>query len=184
MNHYKESEENRLKKFEELYAYAKHRLDDERARFERIDTKVSRYFSVLTVFLGFFAVSMGRSVQVFERLESIQDWGFTIAYGAIGLLIFLAFISFYRALKLQDTKTVEINEILIEHYLKHRYVDVLFSVSNATVGIIKSNRAIIDDKVNKAQFGYHCILWVIVLVPVALGLYLWSFLSGATTIQP
>ena len=184
MNHHTEPEENRLKKFEELYAYAKHRLDDERARFERIDNKVSRYFSVLTVFLGFFAVSMGRSVQVFERLESIQAWGFTIAYGLIGVLIFLSFISFYRALKLQDIKTVEMNEVLIEHYVKHRYVDVLFSVSNAMVGIIKSNRAIIDDKVDKAKFGYHCILWLIVVVPIALGLYLWSFLSGAPATQP
>lgn len=167
----KEPDSHRLKKYEELYALTKSGLELEQARFDLIETKVSRYLAVLGIILGASALGLDEFAKVARRASTFAQCAFLLMYVLLGLVTLTAIVLLLLALRFQTMKVPPMRKELLEHFREHRYVDVLYAMSKRYLEATRESRLVNVRKLRKAVFGYRCTMAVVLLVAIVSVLY-------------
>lgn len=107
------------------------------------------------------------------NLKGVLGCAFLALYALFLLLLFLAMMSYFRALRLRDLKKVPLNADLIEHFQKHRYVDVLFSMTRLHIDLFVHSGRVCYRKVLWIRAGYWLTMVAMTLLPIIVLMSYW-----------
>jgi len=167
----RERDEFTIKKFEELYALSKSELDREITRFSHVEEKATRHFSLLVVLLSFVAIGVPEYVAIVKSLNNLWRWLFLFVYPLLTMCVECSIFFYMRSIDFQWFGQMTLDDAMYEHFKGNRYVDVIFSLSKLNTELVKTNRAITEMKLDRANIAYRFAFGCLILVFVAIVLY-------------
>ena len=175
-----ESDEHRIKKYEQLFDLTKHSLEYEKSRREKIERKAYYYMAVLVLIAGFYANALAKVVEILDNIltystSSIWDYIFSSSYILLGFSIFVSLIYFLRALAFQEILVHPYSNELIEFFDTNRYIDILHSMSRRQIEAVNDNIEITDQKLKEARIARRWIVLTVVLAAICTTFYFFLF---------
>lgn len=174
-----------MKKYEALYALAKGAYDADIARLDAAEAKAARFVSLLTILVGLNAAGY------VDFLAAMHDWPrwsarvFVVSYAASSVLNAIAFVYFFRALAVSKVLALRVEGEFSDHFQKHPYVEVLFSMARRFFQVTAELRKKVDTKPLYVRIGFRWFSAALLVGAIALGSYtMWkSEKSGAKMTQ-
>ena len=112
-----ESEDQRQKRYEALYAYAKAAHDTEIKRLEDVEAKAARLFPLIVLLLGAASISVKEVVAVIQTSESIAGI-FVIPYIFFYIISMITLFAFLATLSTSTVQSTSIDERVIDYLTK------------------------------------------------------------------
>jgi hypothetical protein len=156
-----------IRKYEELYKLSKDGLDEELARFKRLDDKASIYFSVLSILLVISVFAGKFTLDLILPPTILLEWiCFSLAMAFIGSLL-MALLFVFSVLRTSYILTkIPVSHELITFFDEHTYLDVIDALTRGNVGAVEENRKVSDQKIQKLIWGYRLSLLSIFLIAI------------------
>jgi hypothetical protein len=149
-----ERDEDRVKKYEELYRLAKEVVNRELDRAKRKDDQASRYFSVFSIVLGLTG-TFGKSI--IDRAVPPGDafqWVCVLSGALFAVCMLAALLLALQALKAEPLHEISLTEELLTRFRFEPYLDALFALTRALAQAEERNRLLIDRKARKLELGH------------------------------
>ncbi len=166
-----EPPEHQLKKYEELYATTKKGLEDQYSRYQRIEEKVARYLSAVTILITILTFVSPTAAELYRDASQASEWAALCALGVFGSLTLLALLCFVWSLSFRGLQHPIMDQGVINHFAGNRYIDVLYSWSVAYTSAITYNEKVIDRKISVANWGFYCLALAMVFLILSVALY-------------
>lgn len=174
-----EPEEFSLKRYEELFRFAKGGFDLEQERFSAAESKVERYVSLLVLVLGAGTVIGVREFSaVLKELEhgTVFHWTFVISYGIFYITSILALFTFLRAVSMREIRMLPVDRSMADHFHKNRYIDVLSSLSHRFLEAAEHNRERVGEKYRAASLGFKLLEVALLMAVVSTASYVFTLI--------
>ena len=133
-----------LKKYEVLYALSQSELEKGHSRFNWVEEKAGRQFSLLVVLMGLVSVGVPEYVSVLKAQSSWCQVLFVFLYPALAVCVLTSIFCYMRVISFHRYKNILLNKEMFDHFKTNRYVDVISSLSRqnaADLGIINDATA-------------------------------------------
>ena len=163
-----------LAKYEHLYQLTKEGMQEELARFTRIEEKASRYLRVLGLLfvLGSFA-----GVSVLERFvppTSLAEWAtLTSALMFLGCVLVALLLSF-SVMTVKRLKKIPITDELVTFYDEHAHIDIVDFLTRRNIEAVEYNTHITNQRTRRISWAYGFIIASMLLIA--------AFLSAALVV--
>ena len=170
----------KMKKYEIMYSTTLEALIQQESRYDELERKIYRYLTVLVIFfVGLTGIGVSGIVKAAKNIEGVIECAFILSYLFLVATAVLAFVGIIRALRLEKLKSLPMNEAMIRHFERNRYIDILNSISISNIKAIMINNKTIRAKVKSAKFGYRFMLIVIIFSLVTGILYILISIQSA-----
>jgi len=147
-------------------------LVQQEARFDTLDRKIDRHFTITSVFLG--AAVLG-STEFIRIWKTPWDWLvilFLLSYCVLAGVLFASITVYVVSLRIVDFIGTPVNMDLFRHFERNRYIDVLGAMARGNIDAFEENEHWALTKVRRAALGYRLTVVVIALAAVAALCYL------------
>ena len=166
-----------MEKYKELYNLSIKVLNEEQARFNRIDLKASQYLSVLTLLIGvagFFGKWLiGNLIPPKSELE----WILLISGILVFLSILISWFLLFRVIRTHDVIKIPLDEEVIDFFDKNRLIDIYYALSIGMKDALEENRKLGDKKSKRLYYGYTMInitVYLFILFSFLFVVFEWS----------
>lgn len=153
-----------IEKYKELYDLSLEVLKEEQDRFNRIDGKASKYFTVVTFLLGIYGF-FGKSIIDKIRLP-FSNFELLLVILAIIVLILLAisFFTIFKVLRIQRIKVVPLTLEMIEFFNDNKLIDIYFALTKGNEEAYRENLEVTKYKAKMLNVGYRLINTTVILL--------------------
>lgn len=144
-----------LKKWEALYALTKDEVSKLEDRFDKVEEKAARQFTILSVLLGVIALSAKEFIKILTWQSTFLGNFFVIVYVVLAFSVIATMVMHLFTLKYNTLRHLGINTELIKRIEGMNYVTVLYRLSEENTSIAKTNLEILQKKVQYGEKAYH-----------------------------
>ena len=124
-------------------------------RFDAVEEKSTRHFGLLAVLLGAVGIGLEKLVLIINGTCSFMGTIFIILYVVLAALILAAMVMYLLSMNYNKLKDLPMRRTLVEHFKKHRYVDVLTSLSQGNLDAIAENSSTLKTKLWYGKHSYN-----------------------------
>jgi hypothetical protein len=171
-----ESSDQAIKRYEELYRYAKDNYAQEMARFEGAEGKVARYLTVIGFLLGAGAIGIDKAVLVFRATDSqrIVQGFFGVSYGLFWLSGIVALYLCLNALKVVNVSGPPLDDKIVDHFDNNSYLDTIHSVGRRFLEAANRARNQAERKLERLAMAHRLLsaTWVFALATAVTYIFL------------
>jgi hypothetical protein len=159
---WKESNEQRQKRYEELYRYARTTYDDERKHVDEAEAKVARFFPLIVLLLGIGSIGVKDSLGIIKaspRAGSI----FLIPYFFFYVTSISYIFAFLRTTSIWWSKSPSIDDTVIKYFNKNQYIDIIYSYSHEFLNYARETSKIAERKYKSLNLAYYLLIAAVAL---------------------
>ncbi len=159
-------------KYKELYDISVQVLGEEQQRFNRMDEKAVKYFSVISFLIG-VCVFFGKQL-IADNIPpaNYSEWTILI-FGSVSFLsLFLAWIFCFLAIKQHVIEKMPLNDDMIKFFHENRLIDIHYALTKANKKALAINRKKTDKKSKLLANAYRSIL--VSVITLVFFVILWS----------
>lgn len=169
-----ESDELRLKRYEELYALTKEGVATETERYRVLDEKAAKYFTALNLLLAVVAITGKEALSYLLPPSSWIDLLclLLIAIAIALLLVALGFI--LRVISVRRAGTMSappVDKAVSDLFDSHDYTTAIYTMSQTNITVVSEDRKASEIKAGNLASGSNFILAAI----IAFGLFIGAF---------
>ena len=158
-----------LNKWELLYRYALESLDQDVERFHRLDDKISKFITLVTVIMSVFVAAIPFVFKHHFPPKSFLEY-------LLMILLFLTFITLcslwsflFRGLRLQDVPRMPFNEKTLTFFKDNKNVNtIMFALTRTCLNAFEKHKEINANKVWHLNKAYDDTVWAASLIIVDL----------------
>jgi len=166
-----------MKKYEELYNLSKEVFAEEITRFERIDSKAAKYFTVLLAMMGLIGVLLKWLSDTILPPSSGLEWLLLIVAIVLFVSIAISWFLAFSVLRIHELKKQSINSKTIQFFRNNNLVNIYYGLARLNAEGVKDNRKATNRKSRKLYQAY----WMISITMLLLVLLGFLFIFYACT---
>jgi len=152
-------------RWEFLYQYATKALDQDIDRFHKLDEKISKFITLVTIIISVFVAAIPFVFKNHFPPNHPLEW-------LLIILLFLTFISLcslwsflFRGLRLQNVPRMPFNQEIIELFKKNQNEStIFFALTRSCLNAFEQNKEINSKKVNNLNRAYDCTVYASFLI--------------------
>jgi len=170
-----DTDDRKVKKYEELLALAKIAWDADIARLDAAESKASRLVALPIFVAGLLAAGFDHFIEAFKAPRPFVAFVFIGTYLVTAVLKGIAFGCFFRALTVSKVMMLPLDGKVEEHFRKNLYVDAIVRMASEYFDATREMRAKVDAKPRWVRIGFRRFTAALVAGVIALGSYaLWQ----------
>jgi hypothetical protein len=162
-----ETDDLKIKKYEELYKLSKEAYASEVQRFDASEVKVARYLSLIVVVLGTTGVGAAEFSRIFRQATDAVANAFLISYFLTVVLSTVSGGFFVRAVALQVVRLPPLGDELIAHFDRNNYLDAIYSLGREFQAAAEHLRGETRKKFEIAATGYTLFVGAVALAVIS-----------------
>jgi hypothetical protein len=153
-----------IEKYKELYELSLGVLKEEQDRFNRIDDKASKYFTIVFFLLGIYGF-FGKSIIDKIRFPfSNFEWFLIILAIIILIILTISFFIIFKALRIQRLKVIPLTLEMIKFFQDNKLIDIYFALTKGNEEAYRENLEVTKYKAKMLNIGYILINTTVVLL--------------------
>ena len=147
-------------RWEFLYHYATKALDQDIDRFHKLDDKISKFITLVTIIISVFVAAIPFVFENHFPPKNFFEW-------ILIILLFLTFISLcslwsflFRGLRLQDVPRMPFNQKILTFFRNKKNEDtIFFALTRSCLEAFEKNKEINSKKVWHLNKAYDDTVW-------------------------
>ena len=149
-------------KYKELYDISIKVMEEEQQRFNRMDEKAVKYFSVITFLLG-ICVFLGKPLMS-ENIppNNLIGWAILMLSGVAFVSLFVAWLFCFFAIKQHIVEKMPLNDEMIKFFNENRLIDIYYALTKSNKNALAINRNQTNKKSSFLANAYRCILVAVI----------------------
>jgi hypothetical protein len=151
--------EYELKKYEELYSLTKSELEKGHSRFEWVEEKASRHFSVLVNLLAFISIGMLEYISILKSKIGPAQKIIIYLYPVLIFAVIASIIFYLRSITFARYKNIELNKEMFDHFKKNKYVNVIYSMSKRNADNLNVLNSVTENKLRHAFIAFALMIF-------------------------
>lgn len=153
-----------MEKYKELYLLAKEVFNEEQNRFNRIDEKAAKYFSVLTLLVGAAGFFGKWLVNTLIPPDGTLEWALLLL--GIGLLVtvLVSWFTVFSVFRIHEMRKIPLSSEMIDFFDKNKLLDIHYALARGLKEALEENRKTTDSKSRILSRGYNVMRIAIVLL--------------------
>jgi hypothetical protein len=157
-----ESAEQRQKRYELLYAYARMSYDEEKKRLDEAEAKAARLFPLIVLLLGVGSVGIKEAATTVEQFTN-RSLIFLIPYACFYLTSIGSIFAFLRAIAIRSVKSPSIERNVIEYFDRNTYLTIIYSYSRDFLSYVREISGTVDRKYTALKWAYRLLVASVIL---------------------
>jgi hypothetical protein len=166
-----------LEKYKELYILSLEVLKEEQTRFNRIDDKASKYFSVLTILLGILGFFGKWVINNFIPPKSTLEYLLIILAILLSLSVLFSWFLTFKVFKIHYLKTIPLDSNMFDYFKDNKLIDIYYGLAKGNKNAFEDNCKITDYKSLMLTYSYKIIIvsvFLVCLFTFFYGFHIWK----------
>jgi hypothetical protein len=157
-----ESADQRQKRYELLYAYARMSYDEEKKRLDEAEAKAARLFPLIVLLLGVGSVGIKEAATTLERFTD-RSLIFLIPYACFYLTSIGSIFAFLRAIAIRSVKSPSIERNVTEYFATNQYLTIIYSYSRDFLAYTREISGTVERKYTALKWAYRLLIASVIL---------------------
>jgi len=153
-----------ITKYKELYDLSLKVLNEEQKRFNRIDEKASKFFSIFTLLLGAYGFFGKWIIDNLVPPTTYLDNLLIIVAISILLTLFISWFKIFNVLRTQQTNKIPMDQPMIKFFYDNELIDIYYALTKGNKDALNKNLEVTKYKANELNNGYIFINITIILL--------------------
>jgi len=159
---WKESDEHRQKRYEELYKYSKEVYDEQKKRVENVELKAARFLPLLALLLGVGAIGIKETAVILKISPGISVF-FVIPYFFFYITSICSIFAFLGTVAIRSVKSPSVDENVIEYFNQHQYLAIIYSFSHSYLEYARAASETARRKYEALKWAYRMLVASVIL---------------------
>jgi hypothetical protein len=169
---------NEEHKAKEMYDYSREILHEEQKNFDRIDTKASLYFSIISLLFGIYGFFLKNLTNNFKVPDSGVKWFLFIFSFCAGIWLsvelLIAWIRIFRAVNLRSFKQMPLDENTLKWFSKNEMTKVYDHFAHKCAEGLEDNAKVRSDKGKNLEKAERNMFRILILILILLFLNIFN----------